>query len=748
MILQNARVYAEISDNTGALIRLKDQKTGMEFINTLPAAACRVTAKYHTLHDGRDIVTKDTVITASRALVKAAAEGVEITFPMDQGITVHARITLKEDGLAFTSSATCQDRTQIQMVEYPVVGGMGDWQSCAEMAHSFATGLRVKNPLKHFAAGDGVRYAPYPECFSGASMQFFAYYAPGHGGLIFTAEDGESHQKWLNLYRSGDGMEGTMMYGFEDMGFGKSVSAPYPFTVRFLEGQGWWEAAEKYKAWAVQQRWCAMGRLADRPHCQWLLKDVGLTTFGIDASQDRTNYIRRYHDDVNTRVFHVLGPDWAHTTQSFSKGNPGYSLEGWVPTAFNQSNLEEIRRVGDYFAPFEFDFFGHARPEEGEETGKKAEANRHVFPADPFTYSCDKYNYFMMCPCEHHTHDMHVARDAQIVEESGAHAMYYDISANNLLHICLSDKHQHPVGGGNVLTAGYKKIYSDTKDACAQARGDAYFPIGTEMINEVFLPELDYYQARAGAQPCSSLEMWPYKKLLDDGRADLIPLFAYVYHEYGAVRMDGWGKCVEEVGDLFYDSAAKIYFWGGLYELNHEYSPGEAFDGVETRVEDHYWSGFGPFGYEYSPGRARYLRQFAALRTGRGNRYLAYGRMRPEPQTDSPMRNKHFYHYNHGVEEIYSGDLMLPAIRTAAWESTDDQPKGYALFLVNTELDAQRTRLNLRSEDYPGARQVTLITGFGKEKEVEVEMGVLPEDGLLTLDLTLPSRAPVMIEIR
>jgi len=169
---------------------------------------------------------------------------------------------------------------------------------------------------------------------------------------------------------------------------------------------------------------------------------------------------------------------------------------------------------------------------------------------------------------------------------------------------------------------------------------------------------------------------------------------------------------------------------------------------VETRVEDHYWSGFGPFGYEYSPGRARYLRQFAALRTGRGNRYLAYGRMRPEPQTDSPMRNKHFYHYNHGVEEIYSGDLMLPAIRTAAWESTDDQPKGYALFLVNTELDAQRTRLNLRSEDYPGARQVTLITGFGKEKEVEVEMGVLPEDGLLTLDLTLPSRAPVMIEIR
>ena len=748
MILQNARVYAEISDTTGALIRLKDRQSGMEFINALPAAACRVTAKFHRIHDGRDIVNPDKEFVATRATVKAVADGAELTFRLEQGITVHARITLLEDGLAFSSSADCCDQTQIQLVEYPVVGGMGDWYSCAEMAHSFATGMLVKNPLQHFATGEGVRHAPYPECFSGAPMQCYAYYAPGHGGLLFMAEDGESHQKWLNLYRCGDGMEGTMMYGFEDMGFGKSVYAPYPFTVRFLEGQGWWEAAEKYKAWAVQQRWCAMGKLTERQHCEWLLKEVGLTTFGIDASQDRSNYIRRYHEDVNTRVFHVLGPDWAHTTQSFGKGNPGYSLEGWVPTSFNQSNLEEIRRVGDFFAPFEFDLFGHARPEEGEEIGRKAAENRNVFPEVPFTYSCDKYQYYMMCPCQEHTHDMHVARDAQIVQESGAHAMYYDISANNLLHICLSDKHHHPVGGGNVLTASYKKIYADTKEACAQARGDAYFPVGTEMINEVFLPELDYYQARAGAQPCSSLEMWPYKKLLDDGRAELIPMFAYVYHEYGAVRMDGWGKCVEEVGSLFYDSAARIYLWGGLYELNHEYSPGEAFDGVETRVEDHYWAGFGPFGYEYSPGRARYLRQFAALRTGRGNRYLAYGRVRPEPQTGAPQRKKNFYHYNHGVAEIYGGELMLPAVRAVAWESTDDQPKGYALFLINTELDAQRVILRLNRKDYPDVDTVTLITGFGKGEEVEEILGVLPVEGEMTLELSLPSRAPVMLEIR
>ena len=92
----------------------------------------------------------------------------------------------------------------------------------------------------------------------------------------------------------------------------------------------------------------------------------------------------------------------------------------------------------------------------------------------------------MMCPCEEHTHDMHVARDRQIVAESGANAMYYDISANNLLHVCLKEDHHHPKGGGNELTKAYRRIYRDTKEACAEAKNDRYFPVGTEMINESF----------------------------------------------------------------------------------------------------------------------------------------------------------------------------------------------------------------------------------------------------------------------
>ena len=744
MLLQNSRVSAEFSDNNGMLIRLTDKQTGMEFINAIPETACRAVVRYQTAKNGRKDMSDDVTICADIAQVNAAADSVEFCWHMKHDVTVYATASLLADGISFTSRAECVAETQLQMVEYPVIGGMGNWDN-AEMIHSFATGMRVKKPMECFKNGEGIRYAPYPECFSGASMQFYAYYSIGKGGLLFMAEDGESHQKWLNLYRNKDGMEGTMMYGFEDLGLGKGSRADYPFNIRFLNGKGWEEAAALYKDWAVKQSWCAMGKMTEREHCDWLLKKVGLSTFGIDASQDRSNYIRHYHQDANTPVFHILGPDWAHSGQSFNGKNPGYSLDGWVPVSFKTETLDAIRDVGDYFAPFEFDLFGHAREDEGADIQKKAEENRQVFPNWPHTYSCDKYHFFMMCPCEKHTHDMHVARDEQIVSECGADAMYYDISANNLLHICLQENHNHPKGGGNVLTAGYKRIYDDTKKACANARGDSYFPVGTEMINEVFLPELDFYQARAGAQPCSSLEMWPYKPLLNDGRADLIPLFAYVYHEYGAVRLDGWGKIVEEVGDLYYDSVAKIYEWGGLYEINHEYAPGEAFNGVETLVEDHYWSGFGRFGYEYSVGRARYIGQFAAMRTGAGNPYLAYGEMMPVPQMEIAQRNKHYYHYNHGVNEIFSGDILLPAVRTAAWKRTDHQT-GYAIFLTNTELDEQRVTLTLNPQDYPNASRVILRTGFGQEEKEEL-LGAMPAEGTFSAVLRLPSRAPVMVEL-
>lgn len=721
------RVRIEISDRDGALLALRDEDRAVDYVTAVPAAPFRLTLK-----NGEEPIS-----TFRHFDLQEGKDGAQLSWLLENGMAIHAWIRLMEDGVSFSSHVTCPGEEKALLCEYPIIGGLGDLGEGTFMAHSFATGVLIHDPLHSLAPGKGIRYAPYPESFSGASMQFYTYGCKGRGSLLFMAEDGENHLKWLNLYRQGDAMEGTLMYGYEDLS--AAPSAPYPFSVYFLEGTGWQEAAARYKQWAVKQPWCAQGPIAFRPHSQWLMQTIGLCTFGINAGHDRARYIQRYHKDIGVPIFHILGPDWTNTPQTFSYGTPG-GLPDWVPTRFHQGTLKAIRQAGDYFAPFEFDLM--VTPHKGDyEQAKEA---YQQFPS-PSKYSIDGYHFHMLCPCEEYTGYMHQARDVQVVRESGADGMYYDISANNLLHICLREDHHHPVGGGLALTKGYQALYQETKDACATEKGN-YVPIGTEMMNEVFLPQLDFYQARAGGRPCAALELWPFTKQLKTGQAELIPMFSYVYHEYGAVRMDGWGKLVEETGDLFYDSAAKIYLWGGVYELNYEYSPSEAIDGIETSPDEHYFP-FHPRGFEYSPGRARYLRQFAALRTGAGNRYLAYGQMMDGPDLDIPLCTKQYFHYNHKDEDICAGFIDVPAVRLSAYRSCDEEKLGYAIFLVNSDVQACDIHFSISSEQYPEANAAYLLSDFDPDRPPKRELlGVIQEE--LSLNLSLPARKVIMIELQ
>ena len=100
-----------------------------------------------------------------------------------------------------------------------------------------------------------------------------------------------------------------------------------------------------------------------------------------------------------------------------------------------------------------------------------------------------------------------------------------------------------------IIEEAYRRNYADTKAAMCEI-AERYIPMGTEMINETMLDLIDYYQARAGGQPAAPLEGWPIRELLKSGDARLIPMFTYVYHEYGALRLDGWGKLAEEIGSF------------------------------------------------------------------------------------------------------------------------------------------------------------------------------------------------------
>lgn len=109
----------------------------------------------------------------------------------------------------------------------------------------------------------------------------------------------------------------------------------------------------------------------------------------------------------------------------------------------------------------------------------------------------DAYRFPFLCPAHPYTHDFHVRRDTALQQSDDIDSIYYDISANNILKICMDDSHGHPVGAGSIIEEAYRRNYADTKAAMCETAG-RYIPMGTEMMNETMLDLIDYYQTRAG----------------------------------------------------------------------------------------------------------------------------------------------------------------------------------------------------------------------------------------------------------
>ena len=731
MILENDRIRLTVNDTTGSVESLYDKERYREYLSAPTFPPFRVA------YDGdmREEAFRYAAISTANVLSQSWSF---------KSAELMASITLLDAGVAFRAKLTNKKTSCIHAFEYPILGSLTDYKTNGYLAHSYATGTLMRDPLSFLPETSGLRYTPYPESFSGASMQFFTYYEENMGGLYFAALDGQGHQKWLNVFTENGGLIASHMTGFENIMPGSSIEMQYDFVVQLTGGRGWQEAAALYKRWAIHQPWCAQGPARDRKgRADWLREKAGYCTFGINAGQNRTAWLRRYRADIGTPGFHVLGPDWTHTPQTFGSGIPG-DLCDWVPTRFNRDNLRVIRENGDYFAPFEFDFLVAVNKSNPE----TLIPHLQKFPKP--TFSHDGYNFTMLCPCEPFTKDFHRGRDLTVLKEAGVDAMYYDISANNLLKVCMDENHSHRPGGGKEITDGYADIYRDTAQALSD-EADKQIPLGTEMMNEVFLPTLDFYQARSWGQPCSTLETWPFREQMRSGQMRMIPLFAYVYHEYGAVRMDGWGKLVEEIGDLFYYNAAKVYLWGGLYEINHEYSPMEELDGEENKGQEHYFH-FDPQHYAYDPSRAAYVGQFANLRLTAGNAFLAYGQMIDTPIMEIPQAEYSWYHYNHSQNDPSykaSGTYAAPAVLASAFL---DGKGGYALFLANADKLSHTIdfHISLASAALTqDAAKLRLLTGFGREDALQTtDLGMLHHDEEQAVSVALEPYGLYMLEIK
>jgi hypothetical protein len=745
IILANAQIEIRFDASNGRITAIRNISKELDLITSvLDSPPWRL-----ELDRSREWIEYFTAFSYSLEETGGENRAVTLRWETEFGITLVSRVAIAQDepSIQFTIAAENRGDYAIDKIEYPFITGVGSLgkpptSSC--LVHSQGTGFLFRDPahtfLPEIGRKQGLRYSPYPEGFNGSTMQFMAYYAEQKGGFYFATRDHGKAMKWFNFFKDVESAALTVSFMHQNPAVvaGLDFAPEYPVEISALSEGTWYEAAERYKRWAIQQSWTAQGKLADRPQrAHWLLEEVGICTFGINAAHDRSAWLNAFHQMANRPVFHILGPNWARTGQDYMNSIPAGALEEWLPAIFSGENLDTIRRNGDYWGPFEFDLLCSHQGSRSEPVLE----SRTLLPHQK--YSFDRYRFPFMCPATSFWHDFHVARDQQIVADHAPDSIYYDISVNNVLMACRSTHHNHQSGGGAEIVDAYIDMFAGTKAAMAQAAG-RYLPLGAEMITELMIPCFDYYQARAEASPVSSFEGDFWRQWLIEGRVEKIPLFAYVYHEYGPTRMDGWAKLSPEIGDIFYWVASRVILWGGLFELNYEFSALEMLDGKNDDPAEHYFH-FDSRSYTIDPDKAAFVGEVARARTGWANPYLAYGTMMAPPELEVPMITLDYFLYDcaqHLPHYEEHGKISVPSVVCSAWNYQGEKA---AILFVNLQTEVQSVEIPL-DLSYCKLKPEQEVSLFQLTDDEATPLGTLQPQQVIPL--TLPPRKIVGLEMR
>ncbi len=617
------------------------------------------------------------------------------------------------------------------------------------------SGWLIRRPLEHAPL-----VAPYPDGYSGCSIQMMAYLEQAVGGFSLAAHD--PHSTWKTLAFGAH--EWSVTQETWDLRRGTPVEYDYPIVIAPLVRGDWHEAAERYRSWALGEApWCSSEHVdglpgVDRDERRWLHEEVGLALWGTSSSIDWSPWYRFYAEVAGTPLHICSGWDWpAERPHSV-----GY--EGWFPARFHPANLQAWE--GHHVTPYMNDLFISPSAEGFLE---RWEPNM-VFPyslfpwplfsevnpawiqgeiptPDPAVVSDIGY---LMCAGTEAQAELHAWRDATLVGEHGVDGACYDISSGNpmLASRCWRTDHGHPPGRGRGLVDAHDRVNRRSKQATREQTG-RYLVQGVETIIENVIGSVDFYVARAGAGPVGALEAWaPAPEEPPGVGRELIPLFEAVYHDVGPLRHDGWLTLADDNGDLFYWAASRIVLrWGGLLSLHYANNPPERPPGHDGPAELVNWDGatlrFDDLPSP-DPGKTAFVRELARARTELATPYLGHGRLlRPLPLETDTVALRFHQRFPSMPSMENSGSWEVPEVVQGAWEAPDG-----TIGVVLVAVGDRSVTLSIKADTAAlwgveaTAREVTARTLEGTRVA-----GTVSDDGTLDVDLALEPRTVTLLEI-
>jgi len=458
--------------------------------------------------------------------------------------TVVCRFQLRTDDVACRLEVSAAEPLRVSGVRFPIVsmalplaGSAAD--DCVVLP--YCDGCLLHDPLTNNAD----RLVNYP---GGASLQMLAA-LNGRAGFMLAVHDVDVHTKQFMSRVRAKRLEWFVVHQTPQAP-AKQWRQAYDVVLCPLHAAAadrsvtWEDAADRYRAWATKQKWCAQ-TLADRltkgDVPKWLIRPslyYAYSLRGEDAKKARINRLPLVPGQAESWR-HLLGAPATMMLMSWEKRDSWFTPDYFPPfggTEDFKAATAELHRSGHHTLVFLSGLKWTLRKEhappgkpplilDDEEAFRKLGADSALSGPDgqPIYYgepSRDVGRHAQICPTTELARKI-LLDSTRKCQELGIDCVQVDQIVGGGMPACYHPAHQHPPGGGNWETAAIYKLFAELRAEGKRRSRDFAFAI--EEPAEYLIPLLDCYHARDYQQG-----RWPRSGAGIEG----VPLFTHVYHDY------------------------------------------------------------------------------------------------------------------------------------------------------------------------------------------------------------------------
>lgn len=620
--------------------------------------------------------------------------------------------------------------TPTYSVEYPIFEGIDtlDKHETDYLVSPFAMGYLFNNPIETFSSNnDSVRGIDkenglYPSGMY-QSMQFYGYYSDGLGGFYVQTKDGGEHEKSFTFMAINDRLRSSVWHYVDNLRPGTKEFNYDIICANLVEGN-WYEAADRYKEWATNQSWCTeKGKNRDRDDLNTDLYEKTILCNFIEPSKKNQPGSADIYETIRSRLdskILVIPYYWNMIPTPLLNDETSIAIHH--ESISDKDFYQKVNENDDLIAYFEYYNCALSNQvpkgfEDNKMLNTKGRSYMSVFGATAFIHECptDDWN------------ELVYKREHIISEQLGADGYYNDIGIGAAVRtLCYNTSHAH---GSQVSVL--KESLEQLKKVYEISREYNGFT-GQEMLSEVMIPYVDIYQCRANAGEMGGMENGIIMDYVEDGSAEKIHLFEYIYKEYCGIRLDGFTLPITTVGTPYYYVTAFTALNGGIPEYNWEWTGDYSY----------------PVASEYDLNMIDFINSLGEVRTTYGKDYLVYGQMVAVPNVGS---NKKRFAYQtpinnndgswSGFEEQGDkiGEMLCDEVVVSAFEYDGK----VAIFLCNVTDSEITLDFNLDAMDLYGINsgKVSAIS-----KDYKASKGLI-QNGSVDINLSLPIREVMMLII-